>query len=47
MRAHTVQLMCRNQLARPGQAVYCPNLTPKAVAPSRAGILYAGDFGDC
>lgn len=45
MRTHAVQLMCRTQLARPGQTVYCPNVSPKAGAPSRAGVLYLGDLG--
>lgn len=38
------QLMCRTQLAEPGQAVYCPTPLPKAIAPSEAGVLYLGDF---
>lgn len=40
------QAFMHTQTVQPGQAVYCPNLPPKAVAPRSARVLCSGDFGD-
>lgn len=44
MCVHTVQLMCHTHLVELGQALYCPTLSPKAVALSKERVLYFMGF---